>query len=131
MKKGGTPPRESQRPAPVLLWPSLLEGRRKNTKIAGSLLTGTLPVGSVFLSPYSSTTRIVVVRSGWAQQGTWVTERRDVLADYFQIYGETDKNPVASGIGLLTDSDDTNSHAISDYAEFKTLPPSNLKAAYP
>ena len=88
----------------------------------------TLPVGSSFPSPYSSSTRIVVVRSGRAQQGTWVTERRDVLADYFQIYGEGEKNPVASGIGLLTDSDDTNSHAIGDYADFKTPPPAVMKA---
>lgn len=91
----------------------------------------TLSVGSSFTSPYSSTTRIVVIRSGRARQGTWVTERRDVLADYFQIYGEGDRNPVATGIGLLTDSDDTNSHAIGDYADFKTLPPDARQAAHP
>ncbi|MBI5586189.1 MAG: DUF3047 domain-containing protein [Deltaproteobacteria bacterium] len=91
----------------------------------------TLPVGSIFTSPYSSTTRMVVVRSGRAQQGTWLTERRDVLADYFQIYGDSDKNPVASGIGLLTDSDDTNSHSIGDYADFRTPPPSVVKATAP
>jgi hypothetical protein len=77
----------------------------------------TLPVGASFPSPYSSTTRIVVLRSGRAQQGTWVTERRDVLA--------------ASGIGILTDSDDTGSQAIGDYAEFKTPPPGLLKATHP
>ena len=40
----------------------------------------TLPAGSLFSSPYSSTTRTVVIRSGRSQQGTWVTEKRDVLA---------------------------------------------------
>jgi hypothetical protein len=82
-----------------------------------------LPAGSSFPSPYSSTTRIMVLRSGRTQQGIWVTERRDVLADYLQIYGDGEKNPLATGIGLLTDSDDTRSRSIGDYAEFQTLPP--------
>jgi hypothetical protein len=91
----------------------------------------TLPVGSCFPSPYSSTTRIVVIRSGRTQQGTWVTESRDVLADYIRFYGEEEKNPVALGIGLLTDSDDTRSRAVGDYAEFKTLPPDMMQLAGP
>jgi hypothetical protein len=90
-----------------------------------------LPVGACFPSPHSSTTRIMVVRSGRSQQGAWVTESRDVLADYIQIYGEGDKNPVALGIGLLTDSDDTRSRAVGDYAEFKTLPPDTMQLAGP
>ena len=91
----------------------------------------TLPVGTLFTSPYSSTTRIVVIRSGRSQQGTWVTEKRDVLADYFQIYGEGEKNPVATGIGILTDADDTNSHSIGDYAGFQTLAPCPVRTAHP
>ena len=91
----------------------------------------TLPVGASFTSPYSSTTRIVVLRSGRVQQGIWLTEKRDVLADYFRIYGEGEKNPVASGIGILTDADDTNSHAIGDYADFHTLTPGQVKTAHP
>jgi hypothetical protein len=83
----------------------------------------TLPVGISFPSPHNKGTRIVVVRSGRAQAGTWVQERRDVFSDYLQFYGEGEKNPVSSGLAILTDSDNTNSHAIGDYIEFHTLGP--------
>jgi hypothetical protein len=83
----------------------------------------TLPVGTNFPSPHNKGTRIVVVRSGRAQAGTWVQERRDILADYFQFFGEGEKNPVSSGLAILTDSDNTNSHAIGDYFEFHALRP--------
>ena len=91
----------------------------------------TLPEGSCFPSPHSAMTQVVVVRSGRGQRGAWVTESRDVLADYVQFYGGKEKNPVALGIGLLTDSDNTRSQAIGDYAEFRTLPPETMPAANP
>lgn len=87
----------------------------------------TLPPDNAFVSPYSSTTKIMVIRSGRTQQGAWVTERRDVLSDYRRLYGEAEKNPVASGIALLTDSDDTHSHAVGDYADIRILPPEGFK----
>jgi hypothetical protein len=47
--------------------------------------------------------------------GKWVTEERNVLADYRSIFGEGEKNPAAKGIALLTDSDNTNTRAVGDY----------------
>ena len=81
----------------------------------------TLPAGISFNSPFSKGTKILVIRSGRSLMGTWVQERRDVLFDYQQLFGEGEKNPVATGIGILTDSDNTNSHAIGDYAEIQAL----------
>jgi hypothetical protein len=63
--------------------------------------------------------------------GTWVQEKRDVLFDYQQLFGEGEKNPVATGIGILTDSDNTNSHAIGDYAEIQALPATGEKSPRP
>jgi hypothetical protein len=77
----------------------------------------TLPEGTVFDSPYSSGTKIVVVRSGRALAGSWVTEERDVLSDYERLFGKKEKHPVARGIALLTDSDNTRSRAVGDYLE--------------
>jgi len=81
----------------------------------------TLPAGTTFTSPYSTTTKIVVVRSGRTRQGTWVSEKRNVLSDYRELYGEAEKAPVVSGIAVLTDSDDTHSHAVGDYADIQVL----------
>ena len=47
----------------------------------------------------------------------WVDERVDVASDYRKRFGvQTLLNPV--GISILTDSDDTQSVAEGDYADF-------------
>lgn len=82
----------------------------------------TLPIGTAFNSPYSSGTKIIVVQSGRALTGTWVTEERNVLSDYERFFGKGEKHPVAQGIAILTDSDNTNSRAIGDYAHISIHP---------
>ena len=79
----------------------------------------TLPVGASFDSPHSHGTKIIVLRSGRSQMGMWVAEKRDVLADYRRFFGEGEKNPVAKGIAVLTDSDNTSSRSIGDYADIR------------
>jgi hypothetical protein len=81
----------------------------------------TLAVGSFLESPHSSGTKIVVVCSGRELIGTWVTRERNVLEDYRRFFGAAEKNPVAKGIGLLTDSDNTRSRAIGDYGDIEML----------
>jgi hypothetical protein len=82
----------------------------------------TLPIGTAFNSPYSSGTKIIVVQSGRALTGTWVTEERNVLSDYERFFGKGEKHPVAQGIAILTDSDNTNSCAVGDYAHISIHP---------
>jgi hypothetical protein len=81
----------------------------------------TIPVGTMFTSSTASNTKIIVIRSGRAQINTWVTEKRDVFADYRQIFGEKEKDPIATGIIILTDSDNTATHAIGDYGCLQVL----------
>lgn len=63
--------------------------------------------------------------------GRWVKEKRDVFYDYHQLFGEEEKNPIATGIAILTDSDNTNSSAIGDYADIQTLSPGGEKSVRP
>jgi len=77
----------------------------------------TLPIGTAFASPYSRGTKIIVVRSGRALAGTWIIEERGVLSDYERFFGKGKKHPVAKGIAILTDSDNTHSRAVGDYAD--------------
>jgi hypothetical protein len=86
------------------------------------LWSDTLPIGTAFNSPYSSGTKIIVVQSGRALTGTWVNEERNVLSDYERFFGKGEKHPVAQGIAILTDSDNTNSRAVGDYAHISTHP---------
>ncbi|HEX2966848.1 MAG TPA: DUF3047 domain-containing protein [Syntrophorhabdaceae bacterium] len=81
----------------------------------------TLPAGTTFVSPTSGNTKIIVVRNGRSQINTWITERRDLLADYRQVFGDKDKDPIATGFVILTDSDNTGTHAIGDYRYIQFL----------
>ena len=57
------------------------------------------------------TVTYIILRSGPAELGRWVEERRDVRADYRAIYGEEPPDPGA--ITLSIDSNDTHSRAES------------------
>ncbi|HVN96698.1 MAG TPA: DUF3047 domain-containing protein [Syntrophorhabdaceae bacterium] len=83
----------------------------------------TLPVGTTFNSPTSASTKVVVVRSGRAQANEWITEKRNLLNDYRQLFGEKEKNPTASGIAVLTDADNTGTHASADYGDMEVFAP--------
>jgi hypothetical protein len=65
----------------------------------------------VFGSPKTRTVTYVVVRSGAADLGRWITERRDVWADYRAIYGSDPETP--SLLSISIDTNDTRSHAES------------------
>jgi hypothetical protein len=97
-------------------------GRWPFIKSIKYIWSDTLPVGSSFNSPFSKSAKLVVVRSGRASMGAWLTETRDVLADYRQVFPDGDDSPVAEGIAVMTDSDNTNSRAIGDYADFQVVP---------
>ncbi|MEM6487994.1 MAG: DUF3047 domain-containing protein [Pseudomonadota bacterium] len=65
----------------------------------------TNPVGAVVDSPYfPGILRTVVVRSGPPQPGVWVTERRDLAADYEAAFGSPPRAPVEV-VALFTDAD--------------------------
>ena len=73
----------------------------------------TLKAGTVTDSPHSKKTKIVVLRNASNPLGTWVTEKVNVFDDYKRLYGEEPK-PV-QGIGIMTDSNDTQSRAEAHY----------------
>lgn len=73
----------------------------------------TLAPGTLTESPYSSQTKIVVLESGPAKLGQWVTEKVNVLEDYRRLFGQDLESVQA--IGLMTDSDNTRSAAEADY----------------
>jgi hypothetical protein len=63
-------------------------------------------------------TQVQVLRAGVpADKNTWVEERANVAEDYKRLFKEELRKPV--GIAVLTDSDDTVSHAEGDYADFR------------
>jgi hypothetical protein len=64
----------------------------------------------------------VVVRSGGAELGKWLTERRNVREDFRRIYGEEpDDDPAVVSIGI--DSDDVKGAAESFFGPILFRPP--------
>src|SRR5262249_39700624 len=58
-------------------------------------LDTTTPVGTIAKSQKTGTVTFIVLRSGSADLGRWVTERRNVAADYQTIFGEPPEDPRA------------------------------------
>jgi hypothetical protein len=73
------------------------------------------PVGTVVPNPYTARVRMVVVESGTARLGRWLAYERDVLADYRAAFGE--EPPPISGIGIMSDADDTGESALAWYGD--------------
>jgi len=79
------------------------------SRIIGYVWDTTAPVGTVVKSEKTGTVTYIILRSGTADLGKWVTERRNVREDFKRIYGEEPDNPGAVSIAI--DSNDTKSSA--------------------
>ncbi len=90
-------------------WPRFPEAVR--SRIIGYIWDTTAPAGSTIKSQKTGTVTYVVVRSGAADLGKWVTERRNVREDFKKIYGEEPEDPSVLSFGI--DSDDVKGTAES------------------
>jgi hypothetical protein len=86
-------------------WPRFPELIR--SRIIGYVWDSTAPVGTVCKSEKTGTVTYMVIRSGSADLGKWMTERRNIRDDFKQIYGEDPDNPAAVSVAI--DSNDTRS----------------------
>jgi hypothetical protein len=81
------------------------------SRIVGYVWDTTAPVGTICKSEKTGTVTYIVVRSGTAELGKWLTERRNVAEDYKKLYGEDAEPPAA--VSIAVDSNDTQSTAES------------------
>jgi hypothetical protein len=80
------------------------------SRVIGYIWDTTAPAGTIVKSQKTGLVTYVVMRSGGADIGKWVTETRNVCEDYKKIYGEEPEEKIeAVSIGI--DSDDTRSRA--------------------
>jgi len=92
-----------------VVWPRFPEAVR--SRIIGYVWDSTLPAGTICKSEKTSTVTYIVVHSGPADLGKWITERRNVRDDFQKIYHEAPEDPAALSLGI--DSNDTDSTAES------------------
>lgn len=91
----------------LVVWPGTPAFLR--SRILGYVWEAAVPAGAVEASRKTRTVTFVVVRSGHDLLGRWLTERRDVAADYRKVFGEDPPAPAA--VALSIDTNDTHSVA--------------------
>ena len=92
-----------------IIWPrfpALLRSR-----IIGYIWDASTPAATVVKSQKTATVTFIVLRSGTKDLGKWLTERRNVVQDYRDLFGELPEDPTAITISI--DSNDTRSSAES------------------
>lgn len=73
-------------------------------------------VGTSVWSAYTDRVRIIVLESGQEKTGQWVTETRDIAADFRAAYG--DDPPAVTGIAIGNDTDQTGETALAWFGDF-------------
>jgi hypothetical protein len=76
--------------------------------------------GSVIHSPRTDRIRELVIESGPRRLNQWLEYERDIRADYQRVFGEPPGALV--GIAIMSDSDNTHSHARAWYGPVQLLP---------
>lgn len=78
-----------------------------------------LPRESFVPNPYFGNAVMLAVQSGPERVGEWISEERDVAADYRRIFGE--EPPPAGAVAIMTDTDNTGETAMAWYDDLRLL----------
>lgn len=90
----------------VLLW---------KTRAVNYVWASARPAGDTWPNAFTDASRNVAVRSGDAQAGQWVDERRDVRADFRALFGKSVR--FVDGVAIMTDTDNTGGSAVAFYGD--------------
>ena len=77
------------------------------------------PIGTIQPNAYTDRAQMVVVETGSSKAGQWVTETRDLAADFKAAFGED--APAVVAVALATDTDNTGSHVVSWFGDMEFL----------
>ena len=74
-----------------------------------------LPKGEFVPNAFTSNAMLLAVESGPSKAGQWVSEERDILADFRRVFGEDP--PEAGAVAIMTDTDNTGAEATAWYGD--------------
>jgi hypothetical protein len=77
------------------------------------------PVETTVPNAFSDRARMIVVETGAARLGQWLSYERDIVADYRRAYGE--EPPPIAGIAIMTDADNTGASAAACYGDIELI----------
>jgi len=83
-----------------------------------------LPVGTELPSAFTGRLRYVVLQSGTSRVGQWVSERRDLAADFLRLFGKESGGelPPLIGIAVGADADNTRQRSVAHVADLALEP---------
>ncbi len=85
------------------------------TKAINYIWANKLQKGQSIGNAYTASAMMVAVQSGPENRGRWLSEKRDILADYKKLFGT--EPGAASAVAIMTDTDDTGERAIAWYGD--------------
>lgn len=100
---------------------ALLSGKEVPGSALNYIWANQVPKNRILPNPYVSESMMVAVQSGNALAGRWITEKRDIAADYRQAFRRNP--PEIIGIGIMTDTDDTGEKTAGYYGDILLYPP--------
>lgn len=80
------------------------------------------PPETLMNNAYTDRARMIVVRAGELEAGRWVSERRDVRADFTRAFGTIEGQ--LTGLAIAVDTDNTREKARAGFADFRFVPTS-------
>ena len=91
------------------------------TKAINYIWANRLPKGNAIPNAFSGNAMMVAVESGSEKKGVWITEERDVLADYRRLFDEEPRE--IGAIAIMTDTDNTGDEATAWYGDISIASP--------
>ena len=76
--------------------------------------------GTMLPHPKSSRAQLIVLESGNAKAGQWITEERDVAADWRRVFPDKPV-PKVVGLGVMTDGDSLGQKLTGAYADIELI----------
>ncbi|MEE4380018.1 MAG: DUF3047 domain-containing protein [Candidatus Competibacteraceae bacterium] len=73
------------------------------------------PIGSRWDNAFTANAKVIAVRSGKPPPGTWFNEKRNVVADFQQLFG-VDINHI-DAVAIMTDTDNSAQQATAWYGD--------------
>lgn len=73
------------------------------------------PIGATWNNAFTSNARVMALRSGLDDTGRWVSEKRNIRADFQQLFGE--EIDAIDAVALMTDTDNSGQNAAAWYGD--------------
>ena len=82
-----------------------------------------LPVGTAIPNAFTKRVRYKVLESGPARLHQWTPERRNLVADFIELFGDESKEvPPVTGVAVGADADNTHGHSLAHVADLVLEP---------